>query len=94
MVNINNLQLLRKTDLNSIIFFLVVMQHKTIFNASIALNCSAPTVSLMLKRFCSYFPVPLFEREGRCLLPTRHAIELNKKLTEIFKELESILYPE
>lgn len=75
---------LRNIDLNSAVFFSAVMNYKTIFNASVVLNCSSPTVSVMLKRFCSYFPVPLFEREGRCLTPTKFAIELDKYIGEIF----------
>lgn len=87
----NQLDFLRRVDLNSILYFVSVMKYKTVFNASIVLNCSPPTVSVMLKRFCSYFPVPLFEREGRNLIPTRYAIDLFKKAEKFLIEIESIL---
>lgn len=82
---------LQKIDLNSVLYFSAVMNYKTIFNASVVMNCSAPTVSIMLKRFCSYFPVPLFEREGRCLIPTKYAIELNRLIEETFFNLRFTL---
>ncbi|MRS14465.1 LysR family transcriptional regulator [Enterobacteriaceae bacterium RIT691] len=82
---------LQKIDLNSVLYFSAVMSYKTIFNASVVMNCSAPTVSIMLKRFCSYFPVPLFEREGRCLIPTKYAIELNRLIEETFFNLRFTL---
>ncbi|NDO81828.1 hypothetical protein CJP72_13960 [Citrobacter sp. NCU1] len=91
-MNIENIEMLEKhdfeylknIDFNSALYFSAVMSYKTIFNASVVLNCSAPTVSIMLKRFCSYFPVPLFEREGRCLRPTKYAVELDKMIGETF----------
>lgn len=85
--NEENLKALRNIDFNSSIYFIAVMNYKTIFNASVVLNCSAATVSLMLKRFCSYFPVPLFEREGRVLVPTRYAIALHRKLEAIIQSI-------
>lgn len=91
MTTVSDYDKLRKIDLNCIKFFLAVMKYRTIYNASVALKCSSPTVSLMLKRFCDYFPFPLFVREGRCLTPTKYGIELNKKLELIFQELEVTL---
>lgn len=82
---------IRKIDLNSAIYFIAVINYKTVFNASVALGCSSPTVSVMLKRFCSYFPVPLFEREGRNLVPTRYGRELHRKIECIFFDIESFL---
>lgn len=91
MTRENQLDFLRRVDLNSILYFVSVMKYKTVFNASIVLNCSPPTVSVMLKRFCSYFPVPLFEREGRNLIPTRYAIDLYRKAETFLTEIEVIL---
>lgn len=82
---------LRKIDLNSVIYFITVINYRTVYNASVALQCSPPTVSVMLKRFCSYFPVPLFEREGRNLVPTRYGRELHRKIECIFFDIESFL---
>ncbi|WP_366036100.1 LysR family transcriptional regulator [uncultured Enterobacter sp.] len=83
--------LLRKVDLNSVVYFVAVMNYRTVFNASLVLNCSSSTVSIMLKRFCSYFPVPLFEREGRNLTPTKYAYELHDKLEEACKNIKFLL---
>lgn len=85
------LSYLKKVDFNSALYFVSVMNYKTVFNASIALHCSPPTVSVMLSRFCSYFPVPLFEREGRVLIPTKYAKELQKKIERIFLDIEDII---
>lgn len=87
----NQLSFLKRVDLNTVLYFVSVMKYKTVFNASIVLNCSPPTVSVMLKRFCSYFPVPLFEREGRNLMPTRYASELYKKAETMLSEIERTL---
>ncbi len=84
MLEKHDYECIKNIDFNSALYFSAVMNYKTIFNASVVLNCSAPTVSIMLKRFCSYFPVPLFEREGRCLSPTKYAIELDKMIGETF----------
>ncbi|XTD39025.1 LysR family transcriptional regulator [Citrobacter murliniae] len=84
MLEKHDFECIKNIDLNSALYFSAVMSYKTIFNASVVLNCSAPTVSIMLKRFCSYFPVPLFEREGRCLSPTKYAVELDKMIGETF----------
>lgn len=84
MLEKHDFEYLKNIDFNSALYFSAVMSYKTIFNASVVLNCSAPTVSIMLKRFCSYFPVPLFEREGRCLRPTKYAVELDKMIGETF----------
>ncbi|KJX14668.1 hypothetical protein SG64_22710 [Enterobacter hormaechei subsp. xiangfangensis] len=82
---------LKQIDLNSVLYFVAVMNYRTVFNASIVLDCSSPTVSMMLKRFCSYFPVPLFEREGRCLVPTRYARELYVKIEETCLNLNTLI---
>lgn len=87
----NQLDFLRRVDLNTVLYFVSVMKYKTVFNASLVLHCSPPTVSVMLKRFCSYFPVPLFEREGRNLMPTRYAIELYRKAEAMLSEIERTL---
>ncbi|MDN8601655.1 LysR family transcriptional regulator [Citrobacter enshiensis] len=84
MLEKHDFEYLKNIDFNSALYFSAVMSYKTIFNASVVLNCSAPTVSIMLKRFCSYFPVPLFEREGRCLRPTKYAVELDKMIGDTF----------
>ncbi|HEP1896470.1 TPA: LysR family transcriptional regulator [Kluyvera cryocrescens] len=87
----NQLECIKRVDLNTVLYFVTVMNYKTIFNASIVMNCSPPTVSIMLKRFCSYFPVPLFEKEGRNLIPTRYAHELYKKIEVMLREIEKAL---
>lgn len=84
MLEKHDFECMKNIDFNSALYFSAVMSYKTIFNASVVLNCSAPTVSIMLKRFCSYFPVPLFEREGRCLIPTKYAIELDRLIGDTF----------
>lgn len=91
MLDKSHINYLQRIDLNSVLYFIAVMNYRTVFNASIVLNCSSPTVSLMLKRFCSYFPVPLFEREGRCLVPTRYAKELYDKIEETFLNLNYVI---
>lgn len=85
---------LKRVDLNSALYFLSVVNYRTVFNASLVLNCSPPTVSVMLKRFCSYFPVPLFEREGRTLTPTRFGRELYKRIVEIYCVIGDVFYDE
>lgn len=82
---------LRKIDLNSALYFVAFMHYRTIFNTSIVMKCSTATVSIMLKRFCSYFPVPLFEREGRNLTPTKFAVELLEKLEETCKGIQFLM---
>ncbi|SCC69750.1 LysR family transcriptional regulator [Kosakonia oryziphila] len=89
-----NFSHLKKIDLNSALYFVSVMNYKTVFNASIVLHCSPPTVSVMLSRFCSYFPVPLFEREGRTLNPTRFAMVLHKKIESIFLDIDELFSDE
>ncbi|MEG0098458.1 MAG: LysR family transcriptional regulator [Citrobacter sp.] len=84
MIEKHDFEYMKNIDFNSVLYFSAVMNYKTIFNASVVLNCSAPTVSIMLKRFCSYFPVPLFEREGRCLTPTKYAMELDEMIGDTF----------
>lgn len=80
---------LKEIDLNSLVFFIGFMQYKTLYNTSLALDCSPALVSLMLKKFKNYFDVPLFSREGRQLTPTDFAIHLEN---EIYGSLKNILY--
>lgn len=81
---------LKRVDLNSVVFFIAIMNYRTVYNTGLVMNCSSPTVSIMLKRFCSYFPVPLFEREGRCLIPTKHAIDIYRKIEGACIDLDTM----
>jgi DNA-binding transcriptional LysR family regulator len=74
---------LKKIDFNSALYFSAFMGCRTIYTTSVVMNCSPATVSIMIKRFCSYFSEPLLERKGRVLTPTTYAIELNKIIMEM-----------
>lgn len=90
----NRIQEISKLDLNTMVYFVAVMNYRTVMNASNVMNCSSPTVSVMLKRFCSYFPVPLFEREGRTLSPTRYAYELHKRIEKALCDIQETISDE
>jgi len=90
LCNDSAINILKETDLNSLVFFVAFMQYKTLYNASIALDCSPALVSLMLKKFKLYFDVPLFTREGRQLTPTDFAIALEIEISHLLNEFISM----
>ncbi|MGX5024857.1 helix-turn-helix domain-containing protein [Enterobacter sp. UPMP2060] len=82
---------MKYVNLNCIIYFVAMMDYKTIYSTSRALNCSTATVSLMLKRFCSYFSEPLFVREGGHLEPTSYAFTIYFQLDSFIKNISSLM---
>lgn len=74
---------LKKIDFNSAVYFSAFMRCRTIYTTSVVMNCSPATVSIMIKRFCSYFSEPLLEMKGRALTPTIYAIELDGIIMEV-----------
>lgn len=82
---------LKEIDFNSALYFSAFMSYRTIYATSVVLNCSPATVSIMIKRFCSYFTEPLLERKGRILKPTRYALELDKIISQMLAGFHFLL---
>ncbi|MBW4241040.1 hypothetical protein JRY02_20730 [Enterobacter roggenkampii] len=80
---INNL---KDMDLNSATFFIGCMECKTLYNSSIAMNCSPVFVMLNDKKFRMYFFKTLFICEGRKLITTDFFITLDKELNMLFSK--------
>lgn len=89
--NPQTLYAMKYVNLNCMIHFIAMMDYKTIYSTSRVLNCSTATVSLMLNRFCSYFPEPLFVREGRHLKPTSYAFTIYEQLDDFIKKISSLI---
>lgn len=76
---------INEIDLKAMLFFVVYMKYRKMSSVSTILNCSNPTVSIMLKKFSQNFSEVLFERKSRNLTPTLFAYEL-------FVKCERVIY--
>lgn len=86
----SSLGTIRRIDLNAMLFFVVYMRYRKISSVAKVLNCSGPTVSIMLRRFSEEFSEVLFERKSRSLTPTRFACDLFIKCERIMRDLSDI----
>lgn len=68
-----NLDSLRKIDLNLLVIFYMVMQEKNVTRAAKKLKLSQPGVSFALTRLKKVLGYELFSRQGRNIIPTPQA---------------------
>ncbi|WP_414455276.1 LysR family transcriptional regulator [Enterobacter quasiroggenkampii] len=92
MPYISSVRRINEIDLNAMLFFVVYMKYRKISSVSTILNCSSPTVSIMLKKFSQNFSEVLFERKSRNLTPTLFAHELFVKCEKVIYELCDIYF--
>ncbi|WP_049537982.1 LysR substrate-binding domain-containing protein [Vibrio harveyi] len=69
-------------DLNLLKTFDAVIKSKSVNEAAVVLNITAPAVSHALNRLRDEYQDPLFIRQGRGIVPTNFAIELHNEIQE------------
>ncbi|MGL4316125.1 MAG: LysR family transcriptional regulator [Pseudomonas sp.] len=80
-------------DLNLMVVFLTVYQHRSVSKAAMNLKVGQPAVSGSLARLRSKFDDPLFVREGRGMMPTAKANQLAVQLLPAMRLIERVISP-
>jgi DNA-binding transcriptional LysR family regulator len=81
----------KKINIHAVLAFVAVMQSGSLLGASIVLDTSPSNVSILLKKFCSFYSTKLFERDGRTLQPTQYAFELHEVMENLCKDLIGVI---
>lgn len=71
---------LRCIDLNLLVVFEVLMQERSVSRAAEKLSLGQPAVSGALVRLRRLFNDPLFQRNGRTMVPTARALSAAQTL--------------
>ncbi len=82
---------IRRIDLNLFVVFDAIYTEGGITRASEKLNLTQPAISHALARLRERFGDPLFEREGRAMVPTPMARNLVGPVRRSLRELEILL---
>ncbi len=82
---------LRQADLNLLIYFIALVEEKTISRAAKRLRLSQPAVSRSLQRLQSLFNDDLLVRRTRLYEPTPRGQALLQELTVILPQLERLI---
>lgn len=78
----------KKIDLNLLLVFEAMWQHRNVTRAGEALGLSQPAMSAALARLRAVFDDPLFLRAGAQMEPTPRAEELSDAVHEIVQRIE------
>lgn len=81
---------LAKIDLNLLLVMHVVLQERSVRRAAQRLHVSPPAVSNSLARLRAALGDPLFLRQGRGIVPTPLALEVESELAEAMAMMERI----
>ncbi|MCW2095057.1 MULTISPECIES: LysR family transcriptional regulator [Lelliottia] len=84
---ITSLNNIKGLDLNLLLTFEAVYQHRSVTKAAGLLNISPPAISQSLTKLREFFGDPLFVREGKGLVVTTTAESLHALLSEHFHAL-------
>lgn len=80
---------IRTVDLNLIVAFSAMMEHRSVTRAAEALNLSQPAMSAAVARLRVLFNDPLFVRSGWEMRPTPRAIELSAPMSHVVETIET-----
>ena len=82
---------IRDIDLNLLVIFRSLMVTLSVSKTAAEMNLSQPAVSHALSRLRSDLSDDLLVRASRTMTPTPYARELERKVTELLNQLESVL---
>lgn len=78
-------------DLNLMVAFVTVYQHRSVSKAAKNLNVGQPAVSGSLARLRRKFDDPLFVRKGRGVVPTAKANQVAAQLLPAMRQIENVI---
>jgi DNA-binding transcriptional LysR family regulator len=85
---------IRSLDLNTLVVFRALMQHRNVTNAAAEIGLSQPAVSHALRRLRERYRDRLFVRLGGLMQPTERAIEIAGDVAEALKRIEATFQDE
>lgn len=78
-------------DLNLLVTLDVLMRERSVSRAADKLHLSQPAVSAALARLRDYFNDPLLEVQGKRMIPTAQALQLQPALAELLGNVDRML---
>lgn len=78
-------------DLNLLVTLDVLMDERSVSRAAERLHLSQPAVSAALARLREYFNDPLLEVQGKRMIPTAQALQLQPALSELLANVDRML---
>jgi LysR family nod box-dependent transcriptional activator len=81
----------RGLDLNLLTALQALLEERSVSAAADRLHISQPGMSASLKRLREYFDDDLLVANGRIMVPTPHALQIEGQLQEILKDLDSFV---
>jgi DNA-binding transcriptional LysR family regulator len=85
---------IRGLDLNTLVVFRALMEHRNVTNAAANIGLSQPAVSHALRRLRERYRDRLFVRFGGLMQPTDRAIDIAADVAEALKRIESTFHDE
>ena len=83
-----------KVDLNLLVAFNAMLEHRNVTRAGEAIGLSQPAMSSAVRRLRLLFEDPLFVRAGLEMKPTPRALQLNMAIRQVIQTVQSeILQP-
>jgi len=85
---------IRSVDLNLLVVFNAMLEHRNVTKAGEALRLSQPAMSAAVSRLRGFFDDPLFVRSGAEMVPTPKAQMLSPSIRQVVRTIEvDILRP-
>lgn len=85
---------IKAVDLNLLVVFAAMMEHRSVTRAAEALGLSQPAMSAALARLRTLLDDPLFVRSGWQMQPTPRALELDAPVRQVMETIRTaILQP-
>jgi len=80
---------IRAVDLNLLVVFDAMVEHRSVTRAAEALNLSQPAMSAAVARLRILFDDPLFVRAGAEMRPTPRAMELSSPVRQVVRTIQA-----
>lgn len=80
---------IRSVDLNLLVVFDAMVEHRSVTRAAEALSLSQPAMSAAVARLRALFDDPLFVRAGAEMRPTPRATELSASVRQVVRTIKS-----
>lgn len=80
---------IRSVDLNLLVVFDAMVEHRSVTRAAEALNLSQPAMSAAVARLRAIFDDPLFVRAGAEMRPTPRAVDLSSPVRQVVRTIKT-----
>lgn len=80
---------IRSVDLNLLVVFDAMVEHRSVTRAAEALNLSQPAMSAAVARLRAIFDDPLFVRAGAEMRPTPRAVDLSAPIRQVVRTIKT-----